>query len=826
MKTKLSFRSILESLLPWIFLLFSIYCSVLFFVFRPYLGFAVGNATIISVLPNSQQKEESVQIGDVIHSVNGITREQTEADLTVGWFNQVKAGDTLEIVLERAGEMKTIQYIVPGFSFEYLMDRINSNWFLPYIFLLAGTSTLLFLRPKNNLRLLLALFCFFTSAWTNAGLFSNAHLFHAALALRSLVWLSMPIYLHLHWLFPSPLKPIRTRGWVILYGFAALMAVLSWFQLVPSSFYMIGFIMGVLGSVILLIVHIIQQPSERKSLLGLLIAVGLCLMPVLAIAIFELVGVQLLFTGIAVLGLAALPGFYFFTLYRHQFSGGISSRTPRLTWIYILVILAGLLVSFFIALSFNSLVITQNSTMLLFSILSVVILLVIAIVSLAPFLALPALANDRASFDYGGGRLNFSANRAASSIFFVLLEGILILVVIFILIQSAANSILGLLVVAAVATLSSLYGYPLIRRGFERLAFGMKLVPEKLMITYSERITTSLDAASLRALLVDEVMPSLLIRQFAQVKLQNGLLEPFISLRVTPELLPAPEAGSDVAAAAVRGASTSGLRGLPDWVRLVLPLRVGNETRGYWLLGQRDPDNLYPPEDIQTLKTLADQTALAVVNIEQAQSLQAFYFADIGRNEAERAALAAELHDDVLNQLAVLNTHLPDGDAPTQHAYDKATTRIRDIINGLRPTMLNYGLRAAFETLTDDLNDRLPEGPEILLNILASEVRFERDIELSLFRIVQQACNNAIRHASCQRIEISGSLAENEIHLSVQDDGKGFEMEGQVTLAKLLAGRHFGLAGMYERAALIGADLQVISAPGQGSRIQVTWIKK
>ncbi len=828
MMKKLNLGSLIEFLLPWAMLLFAIYYSILWFVYQPYLGFYDAKSTVVSLYSNPLQKEESVQIGDVILQVNGITGQQTEQDLTIGYFNNVKPNDILKILVERAGEQKTIQYIVPGVNSTELFDRLNSNWFLPYIFWLAGTATLFFLRPHNQVRLLLALFCYSTTIWLSAGILSGLQLFNSALLLRSAMWVSVPVYLHLHWLFPTPLRKLKPWVWMILYGFSAIMAALSWLQLVPRSFYMVGFVSAIVGSFILLIIHLITQPSERRPLFGLVAALGISLIPVLIIVILEIAGIQYYFSGVVALGLAALPGFYFFTLYQRQFSGELSKKVTRLVWAFLLVILVGLLFSFLLAWGSQFFSQFTYSNLNRLNLVAAVILLIISIVSLTPFLALPALANDKVTFEYGKGRLNFSANRAAAGIFFLLFELILILLLVFLLLQVdfPITSEIGIIMVAFISGATAILGYPLFRRLFERLALGMKLVPEKLMITYSERITTSLDTASLRALLVDEVMPSLLIRQFAQLKIQGEMLQPVYTLRMTPEMLPATGSSAALDAAAKTGVQDHNFAGLPDWVRLVIPLRVANETRGYWLLGQRDPDNRYTDDDVQTLKTLADQTALAVVNIEQAENLQAFYFADIGRNEAERSALAAELHDDVLNQLAVLNTNLPENNPATQEAYEKATTRIRDIINGLRPTMLNYGLRAAFETLADDLNDRLPEGPEILLDIPASEVRFERNIELSLFRIVQQACNNAIQHASCQRIEISGSLAENGIHLSVQDDGKGFAMEGPVTLANLLAGRHFGLVGMYERAALIGADLQVISAPGQGSRIQLTWIKK
>jgi signal transduction histidine kinase len=169
--------------------------------------------------------------------------------------------------------------------------------------------------------------------------------------------------------------------------------------------------------------------------------------------------------------------------------------------------------------------------------------------------------------------------------------------------------------------------------------------------------------------------------------------------------------------------------------------------------------------------------------------------------------------------------NLQDAAPATLAAYDQATERIRDIINGLRPAMLNYGLAPALETLAEELNDRLPNGPRISIDLEQSDARYEAHTELYLFRIAQQACENAVHHADCRTIRISGTLDEAECSLSVHDDGKGFTTGQRIDLPGLLADKHFGLAGMYERAELIGAGLEIHSRPGEGCLVSVTWQK-
>lgn len=814
---------LIEYILPWLTLLLILSYSVFFFSRQPYLGFFTSDNKLVVTYDVPSQQGESLIIGDTLVNVNGITQDQMDKDLSIGFFNRVRTGDRLDIVVERDGQQKNIQYTVPGPNPQEVISRLNSNWVIPYIFWLAGSAALLFLRPRNMTRLLFAAFCYITSVWLSAGLLSGQHLFGAALLLRSAIWISLPIYLHLHWLFPTPLKRLPGWVWGVLYGFGIVMAVVSWLQWVPAGLYMAGFLLALVGSISLMIAHAISQPHERRALAGIIVALAIVIVPAIVVTILEASQVKVPLLGMVILGLAALPGFYFFTLYRRQFDETTAKKINGLIKIYVAAIALGLI--FCVVLSIFMGPSGVSSYFEYIAVAVAVALLVIAVLSFAPFLILPALANEQVRINLGGGRLNFSANRAAAGLFFVLLESIAALLLVLVL-QAAGVGLaspLGMALVILAVSAGALAGYPPFRRWFERLALGMKLVPESLMSTYSERITTSLQTDALRRLLLDEVLPSLLVRQFAQVRLNNGALQPHILLRVEADDLPAP---AGLPAAAGQALPPQGSPNLPAWVRLVLPLRVANETRGYWLLGARDPDNQYSDDDIDTLKSLAGQTALALVNIEQADNLQAFYFADIGRNEAERAALAAELHDDVLNQMAVINNHLPDGDAASQQAYDTAVAHIRDIINGLRPAMLSYGLYPALESLVDDLNDRQPDGARVVLNLPPSEARHAHKVELAIFRIVQQACSNAIQHASCQRIEISGSLGADQVHLQVQDDGQGFDTGEKPDLPALLAGRHFGLVGMYERAALIGADLRIQSAPGQGSRVTVEWLKK
>jgi PAS domain S-box-containing protein len=224
-------------------------------------------------------------------------------------------------------------------------------------------------------------------------------------------------------------------------------------------------------------------------------------------------------------------------------------------------------------------------------------------------------------------------------------------------------------------------------------------------------------------------------------------------------------------------------------------------------------------------KTLSDQISLSKANSELAERLEGLYLTDVDRHEAQLGHLANELHDDVLNALAVVSTNLDPDETPQHviHAYEQAIQRTREIVNGLRTAMLNYGLYIGLETLADELADQLPDGPLIYIDVPHTIIRYEPNVELHLFRIVQEACNNAIKHANPTEIHIRGELQTDQVFLEITDNGSGFDADSILDLPDLLRRKHFGLAGMFERAELIHGQLSIHAAPQEGSCVRVMW---
>jgi signal transduction histidine kinase len=99
-------------------------------------------------------------------------------------------------------------------------------------------------------------------------------------------------------------------------------------------------------------------------------------------------------------------------------------------------------------------------------------------------------------------------------------------------------------------------------------------------------------------------------------------------------------------------------------------------------------------------------------------------------------------------------------------------------------------------------------------------------IESNIYRIVQEACENSLRYAHGTKLSISGNLTETQIDLRISDDGVGLDPDTSLNFNDLLTHRHFGLAGMHERASVIGAELHIVSKPDEGTQIHLTWQSK
>lgn len=422
------------------------------------------------------------------------------------------------------------------------------------------------------------------------------------------------------------------------------------------------------------------------------------------------------------------------------------------------------------------------------------------------------------------GGLEMRANRFISIYAFLIILGTILIILITptVSLRIPGNtSVLLALGMTLFTTFISIQIFPAFQAFVEKRLLGIKLPYQNLQETYSSRITASTSLPSLMQLLNDEVFPSLLVRQFAFIQVSNGNLKALLTKNINQEQLPDENIMNELASQV--GKYLPNISPDNGWMRLVLPLKAGDNFIGFWLLGRRDPDDLYPQAEIPILQSLANQTATALSNIQHAEQLRKMYQSDIERYEKERMRLALELHDSILNELAILRTNLDETNLSSkfQTSYEELARRLREIVSDLRPPMLMYGLIPAIEELADNLMERSGDKIKIKVDMRSGNERLPQNIEQHLFRIVQETCENALRHAHAKNIAISGTLAHQRISMVIEDDGAGFDTPQD--LSSLIINQHFGLAGMVERAHLIGAEINIQSRLNTGTKIRLTW---
>ena len=138
---------------------------------------------------------------------------------------------------------------------------------------------------------------------------------------------------------------------------------------------------------------------------------------------------------------------------------------------------------------------------------------------------------------------------------------------------------------------------------------------------------------------------------------------------------------------------------------------------------------------------------------------------------------------------------------------------LRAICHDLRPPLLQHDLASALKALVEQLDAR--STAPIHLEVSAQELHLPDDVAVAIFRITQEALHNAIQHADASEIVVRLTQYPDRLRLTVTDDGRG--IAGGVEPGRFVAQGHLGLAGMRERAAMIGGKLDVQTATDYGT---------
>ena len=302
----------------------------------------------------------------------------------------------------------------------------------------------------------------------------------------------------------------------------------------------------------------------------------------------------------------------------------------------------------------------------------------------------------------------------------------------------------------------------------------------------------------------------------------------------------------------------------PDWVwqpgteQIVswcsAPLVHGKDCIGWLCVDWPEPD-FYTAEHGRVVRAFADQAVVAIENARlfertrelsdileykvndrtrllreaneeiarKAGELQALWRRVVEVQEHERQRIAYDLHDSVAQSILAATYQLQSirrriGDnaeldrrvTECQATLDSTLREMKQIIYALRPNVLDeLGLVAALENYVT----ALPRNGQLQASfgIVGAPCALRPDVELAIFRIVQEACQNAIRHSQASSLTLRMHYADKLIEVGISDDGRGFVFDD----AKL----GLGLLAIRERTQVVGGKLAIETAPGAGTRI-------
>lgn len=371
---------------------------------------------------------------------------------------------------------------------------------------------------------------------------------------------------------------------------------------------------------------------------------------------------------------------------------------------------------------------------------------------------------------------------------------------------------------------------------------------ERAVLQVAEEITTELE--------LDRVLPKIMEIAVSVTGTEGGvvaLLEEERNVITYPYLHRLPPDLADVTVAKGEGLSgevmTTGRptvidnyqtypRGVPAFAEAglrsvaVVPILSGDQTFGALSVLSLNDQKSFSRREVAILTAIGRQAGIAIENAYLYENMRFYAHKITQAQEEERKRIARELHDDTIQALIALSRRmealltseerLP---APVvrrieelQHATLDVIQQVRRFSQDLRPSILDdLGLLPTLKELTAELNRQ--DGLKAEFHPIGPERRLSTEVELTLFRIAQEALNNVRKHAQAQHVIMTVEMSDSAVRMMIEDDGKGFKTttltEHPRPASKL------GLIGMQERARLLGGMLSIDSVPGKGTKVLV-----
>ncbi len=502
---------------------------------------------------------DCVRIGDHVQKIGGIDRAQFRSDRSLDLFDGFSRNGNTTVTVLRNGEKIEIPVRWDD-SPRALLKPTTLQGVLPLFFWLFGTAIVLFLRPRDERWLVLVGFAYTTAILLASGLASGRQAAGAAVVFHVVIWMFLPLATHLHALIPSPLFG-RLRGWILAVAYLTSLAFIG----LDAAYllddfpraHLLHFLAGLALSLALLVTRLILPATPAVRQATRTMLFGITLGFAPIAAFFAVLPVLIIR-----LGTAAPDTRPWFTL--AITISLVATPIPPASYVY-------------------------------------------------------------AIYKHTLGALEFRANRLIGAYSFWALYLTLAIGALLSVGGRGFAGQPGALAALLATSLALVVLAPALHNRFQTLVdrhvFGIRHTPEEVVGLVAEKIPRAFDRSVLGTTLVEEILPTLLVRQSALYLFAADGIETLYSQGL-PSGEPEP-LRAEITALLARGrrylaplpAGAAGALSARSWVRLALPLEVKEEVLGAWLMGRRDPDDFYPAGDIQLLSTVANQVAPMLENI-------------------------------------------------------------------------------------------------------------------------------------------------------------------------------------------------------------------
>ncbi|MGG1662089.1 histidine kinase [Brevibacillus sp. NRS-1366] len=259
-------------------------------------------------------------------------------------------------------------------------------------------------------------------------------------------------------------------------------------------------------------------------------------------------------------------------------------------------------------------------------------------------------------------------------------------------------------------------------------------------------------------------------------------------------------------------------------------LIIGNSYDYQWSTAEREV-----MEGISKTISLALTNSYLFLEVEKSRERNSNLRAlQIAAQEKERQRIAGEIHDSINQSLSGIYFHLQYCRDEIEHSPEKVKAildkllsitkeninELRQVIHDLHPLAIQkFGFVGAVDQLVKTCT--LEEIIDIQLNVTGQPFRYEPEVEIHLYRVIQECMNNIIKHSEAEEALITMQFEHTELRIIIEDDGVGFEAD-----QKLRGNHAYGIMGMETRIRDIGGEMSISSQIGKGTKVEVILCKK